>query len=118
MQCSKWFCNAKGNASGSHIIMHMVKSKHSAVALHPDSSLGDTVLECYQCGTRNAFSLGFISAKGDSVVVLLCRYVSISNNDTEIQGSSTKQRYISLVTHAHLPPLPRIQTGTCLTGFL
>lgn len=41
--------------------------------LHPQSSLGDTVLECYNCGTKNVFLLGFIPAKSDTIVVLLCR---------------------------------------------
>ncbi len=41
--------------------------------LHPSSSLGDTVLECYNCGIKNVFLLGFIPAKSDTVVVLLCR---------------------------------------------
>lgn len=52
--------------------------------LHPESTLGDTVLECYQCGTKNAFLLGFIPAKSDTVVVLLCRQpcaASASNKD-------------------------------------
>lgn len=30
------------------------------VCLHPDSPLGETILECYNCGCRNAFLLGFI----------------------------------------------------------
>ncbi|KAL4977385.1 P-loop containing nucleoside triphosphate hydrolase protein [Aspergillus desertorum] len=53
LACSKWFCSARGNTSSSHI----------EVQLHPESSLGDTVLECYNCGTKNS----------DTVVVLLCR---------------------------------------------
>ncbi|KAL0592100.1 hypothetical protein ABG067_000753 [Albugo candida] len=69
----KWFCNSRGNTSGSHIIQHLVRSKNKEVALHPDSPLGETVLECYNCGCRNVFLLGFIPAKQDSVVVLLCR---------------------------------------------
>jgi regulator of nonsense transcripts 1 len=69
----KWFCNSRGNTSGSHIIQHLVRSKNKEVSLHPDSPLGETVLECYNCGCRNAFLLGFIPAKQDSVVVLLCR---------------------------------------------
>ena len=28
--CQKWFCNARGNTSGSHIVHHMVKAKHKA----------------------------------------------------------------------------------------
>ncbi len=46
--------------------------------------MGDTVLECYNCGTKNAFLLGFIPAKSDTVVVLLCRQpcaASSSNKD-------------------------------------
>ena len=71
--CDKWFCSARGNSPSSHIIHHMVRSRHKEIQLHPSSPLGDTVLECYSCGCRNAFALGFISAKSDSVVVLLCR---------------------------------------------
>lgn len=44
------------------------------VTLHPDSELGDTTLECYNCGNKNVFVLGFISAKADTVVVILCRH--------------------------------------------
>lgn len=69
----KWFCNARGHTSGSHIIQHLVRSKNKEVCLHPESPLGETVLECYNCGCRNSFLLGFIPAKQDSVVVLLCR---------------------------------------------
>jgi regulator of nonsense transcripts 1 len=60
--------------AASHIVNHMVKRRHHEVALHPDGPLGDSVLECYMCGCRNVFLLGFIPAKGDDVVVLLCRY--------------------------------------------
>lgn len=72
--CNRWFCNGKapGNA-GSHIVQHLVRAKHREIALHPDSAVGDSVLECYHCGNRNIFLLGFIPAKTDTVVVLLCR---------------------------------------------
>lgn len=71
--CSKWFCSAKGSASSSHIVNHLVRARHKEVQLHPQSALGDTTLECYSCGTKNVFLLGFIPAKSDTVVVLLCR---------------------------------------------
>jgi len=71
--CRKWFCNGRGNTSGSHIINHLVRAKHKEVSLHADSPLGETILECYNCGCRNVFLLGFIPAKTESVVVLLCR---------------------------------------------
>lgn len=69
----KWFCNGRGNTSGSHIVNHLVRAKCKEVTLHRDGQLGDSVLECYNCGCRNVFLLGFIPAKADSVVVLLCR---------------------------------------------
>ena len=69
----KWFCNSRGNTSGSHIINHLIRAKCKEVSLHQDSPLGETTLECYNCGCRNVFLLGFIPAKADSVVVLLCR---------------------------------------------
>ncbi|KAH3677081.1 hypothetical protein WICMUC_001836 [Wickerhamomyces mucosus] len=72
--CNKWFCNGKsGNSSSSHIITHLVMSKHNTVALHADSDFGDTTLECYNCGNRNVFVLGFVSAKAEHVIVILCR---------------------------------------------
>lgn len=52
----------------------MVRAKHKEVVLHSESPLGETVPECYNCGSKNVFMLGFIPAKSDTVVVLLCRY--------------------------------------------
>lgn len=71
--CSKWFCSARGNTSSSHIINHLVRARHKEVMLHSQSTLGETTLECYNCGTKNVFILGFIPAKSDTVVVILCR---------------------------------------------
>ena len=73
LHCSKWFCNGRGKTPGSHIVMHLVRSRHKGIQLHPESPLGDTVPECYACGSKNPFVLGFIPAKGNAVVVLLCR---------------------------------------------
>ncbi|KAL3817946.1 hypothetical protein ACJIZ3_003851 [Penstemon smallii] len=78
--CRKWFCNSRGNTSGSHIVNHLVRAKHKEVCLHKDSPLGETILECYNCGCRNVFLLGFISAKTESVVVLLCREPCLTVN--------------------------------------
>ncbi|XP_059643144.1 regulator of nonsense transcripts 1 homolog [Cornus florida] len=78
--CRKWFCNSRGNTSGSHIVNHLVRAKHKEVCLHKDSPLGETILECYNCGCRNVFLLGFISAKTENVVVLLCREPCLSVN--------------------------------------
>ncbi|EDX16345.1 regulator of nonsense transcripts 1 homolog [Drosophila simulans] len=78
--CRKWFCNGRGSTSGSHIINHLVRAKHREVTLHGEGPLGETILECYSCGVRNVFVLGFIPAKADSVVVLLCRQPCAAQN--------------------------------------
>ena len=72
VESDKWFCNASGSG-GSHLIHHLVRGRYHQVQLHPESPLGDTVLECYNCASKNAFVLGFVPASASSVVVLLCR---------------------------------------------
>lgn len=80
-QCKRWFCNGRGNMPGSHIVSHLVRSKHKEINLHKDGHLGETLLECYLCGARNVFNLGFIPAKADSTVMLLCRQPCASQTD-------------------------------------
>ena len=70
----KWLCNAPCSfGGGSHLVNHLVRSRSNQVQLHPESPLGDTILECYNCASKNAFVLGFVPASSSSVVVLLCR---------------------------------------------
>nr|KAG5695522.1 hypothetical protein BaRGS_008025 [Batillaria attramentaria] len=64
----------------AHIISHLVRAKANEVTLHKDGPLGETVLECYNCGCRNVFLLGFIPAKPDSIV-LLCRQPCATRSD-------------------------------------
>ncbi|SPO20803.1 probable NAM7 - nonsense-mediated mRNA decay protein, ATP-dependent RNA helicase [Ustilago trichophora] len=80
--CNKWFCNSRGSTSGSHIVNHLVRAKHKEVSLHAESPLGETTPECYNCGAKNVFLLGFIPAKSETVVVLLCRQpcAAVSNS--------------------------------------
>eukprot|EP00397_Hematodinium_sp_SG-2012_P000957 GEMP01000958.1.p1 GENE.GEMP01000958.1~~GEMP01000958.1.p1 ORF type:complete len:998 (+),score=225.65 GEMP01000958.1:73-3066(+) len=77
--CKKWFCNCRGLTAGSHIVNHLVRSKHKEAVLHPEGPLGEQLLECYNCGSRNVFLLGFIPARSQSVVLLLCREPCMSN---------------------------------------
>jgi regulator of nonsense transcripts 1 len=69
----KWFCNASHGMAASCLVQHLVYSRTTVVRLHEDSTLGDSVLECYNCEGTNVFSLGYIPAKDKDVVVLLCR---------------------------------------------
>lgn len=36
------------------------------MSLHKDSPLGETVLECYNSGSRNVFALGFVPLKDEN----------------------------------------------------
>jgi regulator of nonsense transcripts 1 len=74
VETSKWFCNAPcPGGGGSHLVNHLVRSRSHQVQLHPESPLEDTILECYNCASKNVFMLGFVPAKGKEFVVLLCR---------------------------------------------
>jgi regulator of nonsense transcripts 1 len=80
-QCKKWFCNNRSNGAGpAHIVAHLVRSRHNAVGLHEDGPLGDSPLECYVCGARNIFLLGFVPSKADGVMVVLCRDPCVTNH--------------------------------------
>lgn len=72
VKCCKWFCNSQKGCLSGHLINHLIRSGHKEVALHPDSPVGDATLECYNCGCKNIFLLGYIQSK-DDVIVLLCR---------------------------------------------
>lgn len=89
--CNKWFCNSRGNTSAAHIITHLVRSRHKEVTLHHESQLGETTLECYNCGIRNVFLLGFIPAKSDTVVVLLCRQPCASQSASKDMNFDVSQ---------------------------
>ncbi|RHY34500.1 hypothetical protein DYB32_000902 [Aphanomyces invadans] len=106
----KWFCNSRGNTSGSHIVQHLVRSKNKEVSLHPDSPLGETVLECYNCGCRNAFLLGFIPAKQDSVVVLLCRDPCLQMNALKDMSWDMTQWLPLIEDRSFLPWLVKVPT--------
>eukprot|EP00667_Euglena_gracilis_P001144 EG_transcript_1144 len=108
--CKKWFCNSRGRTSGSHIINHLIRSKHKEVCLHPKSPLGETVLECYNCGSKNVFLLGFIPAKTESVVVLLCREPCLHSNQLQDMDWDTSQWTPLIEDRRFLPWLVKVPT--------
>lgn len=108
--CSKWFCNSRGNTSASHIVNHLVRAKHKEVILHAESPLGETTPECYNCGSKNVFMLGFIPAKSDTVVVLLCRYV--------FQNCHRECQIYDIYAVSHALRLARTCLGTPPSGHL
>ncbi|SPJ10470.1 regulator of nonsense transcripts, putative [Plasmodium sp. DRC-Itaito] len=77
--CKRWFCNGSYGTCGSHIVTHLVRSKHKEIRLHKNSLLGETILECYNCACRNVFLLGFLPTSEEGVVVIICRDPCLSN---------------------------------------
>ncbi|GIQ85796.1 hypothetical protein KIPB_007527, partial [Kipferlia bialata] len=71
--CGRFFCNGRSNTSGSHIVEHLVRARHHEIKLLPTAPIGDTSLECYRCGTKNIFQMGFAPARLHQWVVFLCR---------------------------------------------
>lgn len=107
---NKWFCNGRGKLPASHIITHLVRSRHKEVSLHKDSPIGDTVLECYNCCTKNVFLLGFVPAQGDSVVVLLCREPCLHAKGLEDMNWDLDAWQPLIVDGQFLPWLVRVPT--------
>ncbi|SCM24297.1 regulator of nonsense transcripts, putative [Plasmodium chabaudi chabaudi] len=87
--CERWFCNGSYGTCGSHIVTHLVRSKHKEIKLHKNSLLGETILECYNCGCRNVFLLGFLPTLEEGVVIIICRdpclayYISLNKKDDD-----------------------------------
>lgn len=80
-----------------------VRAKHKEVTLHKDGPLGETILECYSCGVRNVFVLGFIPAKADSVVVLLCRQPCAAQNSLKVRFYTRTGSLVVLIGLLGLP---------------
>ena len=74
LTCNRWFCNSYGGGNfGSHIIFHLIKSRHRAIQMHPDNNLSDSNIECFSCNTQNVFLLGLVPSKSESTLIFLCR---------------------------------------------
>ncbi|KAL4460510.1 hypothetical protein ABPG74_000261 [Tetrahymena malaccensis] len=73
--CNKWFCNGKQQGQGaSHIIMHLVKSKHKEIQVHADNQNSDTTIECYICENKNIYLLGLVHLKNqEDQGLIICR---------------------------------------------
>ena len=89
LECNKWFCNGTFNTAGSHIVNHLVRARHRTISLHLESPIGDAPLECYQCGGRNIFVLGFVASDLEDTVILLCRDSCRVNSSQTISDHSS-----------------------------
>lgn len=74
--CGRWFCNATTKIGvASHILMHLIKSKHKEIVLHPENRVGITSVECYVCENKNIFILVSVEVKveDEDSIIILCR---------------------------------------------
>uniref|UniRef100_A0AC35UAT7 AAA_12 domain-containing protein n=1 Tax=Rhabditophanes sp. KR3021 TaxID=114890 RepID=A0AC35UAT7_9BILA len=100
-ECDRWFCNGKGKTSGAHILQHLIRSRHKEIEVHPESSIGDSNIECYHCEAKNIFVLGFIPSKDDNVIVILCRNCSTNCGKSE---NWNNKELSSLISNRSLLP--------------
>ena len=96
VDCKRWFCNGRGCSSGAHIIQHLVKARHKEIVMHAEGSVGDCPIECYNCGTRNIFNLGYVPAKSTNAIVILCREPCAAGGSSSGNSSSGEDWDVSL----------------------
>uniref|UniRef100_A0A8R1DME5 Upf1 domain-containing protein n=1 Tax=Caenorhabditis japonica TaxID=281687 RepID=A0A8R1DME5_CAEJA len=99
--CNKWFCNSSSGTSGSHIVHHMVRSQHREAFTHKDSPCGDTQLECFRCGSKNVFNLGYIPGKNAAVVVIICR-TPCAHKNFQNEGEFLPENWKSVIAEKQL----------------
>ena len=101
-ECKKWFCNGKLDAySPSHIIFHLTKSKHKEVYINSHSQAGEMDLQCYNCGGKNIFLLGFLESREGGNGFILCREPCLTKwkiDDSEFD----KKNWVSLINEKKL----------------
>jgi regulator of nonsense transcripts 1 len=51
----------------------LTKSKHKEIYVSDKSAVGEMVLECYNCSSKNIFLLGFLESKEGDSGFILCR---------------------------------------------
>jgi regulator of nonsense transcripts 1 len=82
--CQRWFCNGKADDySASHIVFHLTKSKHKEIYVGDQSQVGEMILECYNCSSKNIFLLGFLESKEGDSGFILCREPCLTTSKIE-----------------------------------
>ncbi|EAY17561.1 regulator of nonsense transcripts 1, putative [Trichomonas vaginalis G3] len=69
----RWFCNGRGKALHSHIIHHLVKSRHMEIELPPQNPYSQIPMTCYLCHSTNIFRLSFVQSQKTGKYFVLCR---------------------------------------------
>jgi regulator of nonsense transcripts 1 len=100
--CQRWFCNGKADDySASHIVFHLTKSKHKEVYVGNQSQVGEMVLECYNCSSKNIFLLGFLESREGDSGFILCREPCLTTSKIE-DDKFDKTRWTPLINDKKL----------------
>jgi regulator of nonsense transcripts 1 len=100
--CQRWFCNGrKDDYSASHIVFHLTKSKHKEVYVSDQSAVGEMVLECYNCSSKNIFLLGFLESKEGDSGFILCREPCLTTSKIE-EDKFDKTKWVPLINDKKL----------------
>lgn len=111
--CDRWFCNLSAGTAGLHAVSHMAHAGHRQALLHRDLAVGDIRLECYHCGARGLFTLGYVQARTAQVMVFLCRMPCAQVKDANWDGGL----WLPLVSNRALVPwLVAVPSGEELEG--
>ncbi len=95
--CQRWFCDGRlDEFSASHIVFHLTKSKHKEIFLNENSPIGEMVLECYSCGCKNIFLLGFLESREGDTGIMLCREPCLSQCKI-VEDKFEKTRWVPLI---------------------
>jgi len=95
--CQRWFCDGRlDEFSASHIVFHLTKSKHKEIFLNENSPIGEMVLECYSCGCKNIFLLGFLESREGDTGIILCREPCLSQCKI-VEDKFEKSRWVPLI---------------------
>lgn len=95
--CQRWFCDGRlDEFSASHIVFHLTKSKHKEIYLNENSPIGEMVLECYSCGCKNIFLLGFLESREGDTGIILCREPCLSQCKI-VEDKFEKSRWVPLI---------------------
>lgn len=95
--CQRWFCDGRlDEFSASHIVFHLTKSKHKEIFLNENSPIGEMVLECYSCGCKNIFLLGFLESREGDTGIILCREPCLSQCKI-VEDKFEKSKWVPLI---------------------
>lgn len=96
-----YFCNGKGVTTKSHILHHLQKIQSDEIELPEGNPFASASQECYVCGSKNVFKLGFLQIP-DGTLYYVCR--SPCQFDERFHRKDGENLFQPLVTENQILP--------------